>query len=137
MKRNVLQVEYYNMIIEGNLYAASTMLSIISKVGISLLAYKSVLLDANRTQFTLYALRNEEMHDALRNEGLDVNGPFPGLFVHGDDVPGALAEIFCELAKADVQIEESNGIANINGGYGVVLYLSKADVERAYRAVQG
>lgn len=135
MKVKVLMAEYYKIIIEGSA-AATKMLTVISKVGVSLLAYKSVLLEGKRTEFTLFAMKSKEMYKAIKNEGLDVNGPIPGLFIHGDDVPGALAGIFNKLAKANIVIEESSGIANINNGYGVVLYLSKTEVEKAYEILK-
>jgi hypothetical protein len=132
MKVNVIVAEYYEIIIEEGAAAATKMLSIISKIGISLLAYKSVSLGENKTKFTLFALRSKEMYTLIKNERLEVNGPFPGLFLNGDDVPGSLADIFYKLAKENIRILESSGIANINNGYGVVLYLNKGDVEKAY-----
>jgi hypothetical protein len=132
MKVNVLKAEYYNVIIKDELSAAKKMLSVISKVGISLLAYKSVALGQKMTKFTLFAKKNVEMYTEIKNEGLEIDGPFPGLFIQGDDVPGALADIFDKIEKANIIINESSGIADINNGYGVVLYLSKTDVEKAY-----
>ncbi len=115
MEAKVLQAEYYTVVIEDGSGAANRMLSVISKIGISLLAYKSVSLGRKRTQFTLFAVRATEMSAAMRKEGLAVDGPFPGLFVEGEDVPGALADIFARLARADIVVEESSGIANIKG----------------------
>jgi hypothetical protein len=133
MKVNAIIAEYYEIIIEEGAAAATKMFSIISKIGISLLAYKSVSLGENKTKFILFALKSKEMYTIIKNEGLEVNGPFPGLFLNGDDVPGSLADIFKKLAKENIRIVESCGIANINNGYGVVLYLNKGDVEKAYK----
>lgn len=137
MKVNAVRAEYYTVIIEDGMHAAAKMLAVVSKVGISLLAYKSVAMAANKTMFTLFARRDREMAQAIRNEGLETSGPFPGIFIHGDDESGALADIFGRLARSGIIVKESCGIADINGGYGVVLYLDDADVEKAFLALSG
>ena len=131
----VLQAEYYHVIVDDDSDSAARMLALVSKAGISLLAYKSQSEAGNKTTFTLFAVKSEEMSTAIKNEGLDVKGPFPGVFIQGDDVPGALADIFGRLAKADIVVEESCGIANIKDGYGVVLYLRERDLGKAYEVL--
>ena len=52
--------------------------------------------------------------------------------VKGDnDESGALADIFEKLSQADIDVGESSGIADINGSYGVILYLEQEDCEKA------
>jgi hypothetical protein len=75
------------------------------------------------------------MSNEIIKEGYAAEGPFPGLFIDGDDVPGALADIFKKLSKKRIKVIESFGIANINNGYGVVLYLNSEDIENAYNVL--
>jgi hypothetical protein len=135
MEIDVIEAEYYNVVVDDDSGAATKMLAIIAKIGVSLLAYKSISMENKKTRFTLFAIKSKEMSSSIKKEGLAVEGPFPALFVHGDDVPGALAGIFERLAEEDIVVKESSGIANINNGYGVVLYFNKDDVERAYTAL--
>jgi D-Tyr-tRNAtyr deacylase len=48
---------------------------------------------------------------------------------------GALAEIYQKLSQASIPVGESSGIADINGGYGVLLYLKEEDCEKAMTAL--
>jgi hypothetical protein len=136
MKVHAIKAEYYEVVIDDSFGAAEKMLSVIAKVGISLLAYKSVSIGSNTTKFTLFAVKSNDMSDAIRKEGFQVEGPYSGLFIDGEDVPGALADIFKKLRSNKIRIIESSGIANINNGYGVVLYLDKDDIEKAYSVLK-
>lgn len=67
--------------------------------------------------------------------GLKLDGPYSAIIITGDEKPGALAEIYSKLFQAGIQIEESSGIAHINEGYGVVLYLKQEDCDKAMAAL--
>jgi hypothetical protein len=136
LKLHLLKTEYYQVLITDDSHAATKMLSCIAGTGISLLAYKSMYLGNKQTRFTLFSMKTDEMIKAVRSKGHQIDGPYPGLFVAGDDIPGALADIFDKLAEKDIIIEESSGIANINNGYGVVLYVNEKDIDRAYDALK-
>jgi hypothetical protein len=131
MKFDITKAEYYNIIVDDDVGAASKMLSAISEIGISLLAYKAETLASKKTRFTLFSLKSIEMSTALKNRGFEFDGPYPGIFVKGDDIPGSLAEIYHKLEYARIVVKESSGIANINRAYGVVLYLDDEDCDRA------
>lgn len=135
MKFNPVITEYYNVFIDQDSDAANRMLSCISGTGISLIAYKSKYVAGEGTVFTLFSLKTDEMIGAVTSKGYRIDGPYPGLFVEGDDIPGALAEIFQRLADRNIIINESSGIANINNGYGVVLYVPEKDIATAYTAL--
>jgi hypothetical protein len=135
MNLKVVKSELFNIDKDESSIAPSEMLETIAKLGISLLAYKSEKTSTAKIKFSLIAQRSTEMARAINNAGFDVEGPIPCLYIFGDDVPGALASIFRKLEKANIKIIESNGIANINNGYGVVLYLEKDDIEIAYTAL--
>jgi len=135
MKTNVIKAEYYNIIINDSFGATEKMLECVAKMGISLLAYKSKQNESGETIFTLFALKSKEMANTINENGYQINGPFSALFIEGADVPGALGDIFSRLEKNKITIKESSGIANINHGYGVVLYLNKEDNDRAYDAL--
>lgn len=76
------------------------------------------------------------MNDGAKKAGLTIDGPHSALLVQGDDKSGALADIYEQLAQADITVYESSGIAGIKGGYGVVLYVKQEDCERAMAVLQ-
>ena len=49
---------------------------------------------------------------------------------------GAWADIYEKLSQADIHVNESSGIADINESYGVILYLEREDRERALAALE-
>ncbi len=69
--------------------------------------------------------------------GLELDGPHSALLIEGDDESGSLADIYQQLAQAEIHVTEASGIADINAGYGVMLYLQPGDCEKALAALEG
>jgi hypothetical protein len=136
MALDVKSVEYYNITVEGHIGEGSQLLSVFAGVGVDLLAFKAVPLDPMHTRFTLVPEDGSKMNVGAKKAGLNLDGPHAALLVQGDEKPGALAGIYETLAQVDIPVSESSGIAHINGGYGVVLYIKPEDNERAMAALQ-
>jgi hypothetical protein len=77
------------------------------------------------------------MSTAAKKSGLEIDGPHPALLIEGDDQSGALADIYEKLSQANITVNESSGIAGINGGYGVILYLDEEELEKAMAILDG
>lgn len=131
MALDIRQVEYYNVTVGDHAGEGSKLLALFAGVGVNLLAFKAVPLAPKRTQFTLFPNDGQKMVDGAKRAGLELDGPHSALLIEGDDESGALADIYEKLAQADIQINESSGIADIKGGYGVVLYLTPQDCNKA------
>lgn len=129
-------VEYYNTTIDNHSGEAFKLLSVFSGVGISLLAYKSKPGKSNQSLFTLFPNDSSKMTECAKNTGLKLDGPYSALLIKDDDDSGALADIYEQLSMANITVNESSGIADINGGYGVVLYLDPGDCEKAMTALK-
>ena len=129
------KVEYYNITVQGHITEGSKLLTTIADAGVDFLAYKAIPLDPKRTQFTLFPIDGSKMTAGAIKAGLKLDGPYSAVIITGDEKPGALAEIYRKLFQAGIQVEESSGIAHINGGYGVVLYLQQEDCDKAMAAL--
>jgi hypothetical protein len=127
--------EYYNIIVQGHIAEGSKLLTTIADAGVDFLAYKAIPLDRKRTQFTLFPIDGSKMTSGAIKAGLKLEGPYSAVIITGDEKSGALAEIYRKLSQAGIQVEESSGIAHINGGYGVVLYLKQEDCDKAMAAL--
>jgi hypothetical protein len=136
MAFDIKRVEYYNMTVEGHAGEGSKLLSAFADVGVNLLAFKAVPLEPMRTQFTLFPDDGLKMNDGAKKAGLNLDGPHSALLIQGDDESGALADIYEKLSQADINVYESSGIANIKGGYGVILYVKQEDCEKAMAALK-
>ena len=129
------KVEYYNITVQGHITEGSKLLTTIADAGVDFLAYKAIPLDPKRTQFTLFPIDSSKMTAGAIKAGLKLDGPYSAVIITGDEKPGALAEIYRKLFQAGIQVEESSGIAHINGSYGVVLYLQQEDCDKAMAAL--
>jgi len=132
----IKRVEYYNTTVEDHAGEGSKLLSLFASVGVNLLAFKAVPLEPKRTQFTLFPNDSLKMTDGAKKAGLELDGPHSALLIQGDDESGALADIYEKLSQAAIQVDESSGIANIKGSYGVILYIKQEDCEKAMAALK-
>ena len=131
MALDILQVEYYNITVEDQIANASKLLSTIAGAGVDFHAFKAIPVKPNRTQFTLFAKDSSKMTDGAKKSGLELDGPYFALLIKGDEKSGALADIYKKLSRAGIQVDEACGIADINAGYGVILYLKQEDCGKA------
>jgi hypothetical protein len=137
MALDIEKVEYYNITVEGHVGEGSKLLSVFAGVGVNLRAFKAVSVEHMRTQFSLFPDDSLKMKDGAKKAGLNLDGPHPALLIKGyDDESGALAYIYEKLSRADINVHESSGIANIKGSYGVVFYLKQEDREKAMAALE-
>lgn len=136
MEFDIKKVDYYNVTAEGHAGGEARVLSAFAGAGVNLLAYRAVPAGSGRTRFSLFPNDSAKMIAGGKQAGLELDGPHAALLIWGDDESGALADIFDKLSIAGIVVSESNGIANINGGYGVVLYIRQEDSEKALAALQ-
>ena len=129
------KVEYYNIVVRGHIAEGSRLLTTIADAGVDFLAYKTIPLDQDRTQFTLFPVESSKMTAGAVKAELNLDGPHYAIIITGDEKPGALAEIYRKMSQEGIQVEESSGIAHINDGYGVVLYLKQEDCDKAVAAL--
>ena len=138
MSLKIKHLEYYNVIVNDHASGGSQLLSTIASAGVSLFAYTSVSLGSARTRFTLFPGDGSQMVESTQEAGVKLDGPHPALFVKEEeqDESGDLAGIFEKLSRSNIQVNGSHGIADINGGYGVVLCLKQEDMEKAMAALK-
>ena len=101
MALDILQVEYYNITVEGQITHASQLLSTIAGTGVDFHAFKATPVKPDRTQFTLFAKDSSKMTEGAKTAGLELDGPYSALLIKGDEKAGALADIYEKLGKAD------------------------------------
>ena len=136
MALDIAKVEYYTVTVDGHAAEGFEMLSVFAGAGVDLLAFKAVPVDHNRTQFSLFPDDSKKMTDGAKESGLALEGPHPALIIKGDDdESGALGRIYEKLAQAGVTVYESSGIAHVWDRYGVVLYLTPEECEKALAAL--
>ena len=136
MAFDVERIDYYTMTVAEQVGDGSRLLSVFAGVGVDLLAFKAVSLAPGGARFTLFPRDGSKMTEGARKAGVELDGPRPALLVKGGEKPGAWARIYEKLSQAKVPVREASGLAHINGGYGVILYLEPEDCERAAAALK-
>jgi len=137
MALEIKKVEYFNITIGGNAGEAYRLLSTFADVGVSLLAFKAIPVENNRTQFSLFPNDSSKMKDGAKKAKLNLDGPHAALIIKSNsDEPGECAGIFKKLSHVNINVYESGGIADIKDSYGVVLYLKQEDCEKALAALK-
>ena len=136
MALDILQIEYYNITVDGQIAKAAELLSIVAGAGVDFHAFKAIPVVSDRTQFTLFAKDTSTMTEGAKKSGLELEGPYSAILIKGDEKAGALAEIYKKLSQAGIQVNEACGIADINAGYGVLLYLKQEDCDKAMRVLK-
>jgi hypothetical protein len=131
MALEILQVEYFKITVEGKIAEASKLISTIAEAGADFHAFKAVPVKPDKTQFVFFAKDSSKMTTGAKKSGFELDGPYAALLIKGDEKAGALAEIYDKLSRAGIQVDEACGIADINAGYGVILYLERADRDKA------
>ena len=131
MALDIIQVEYYNITIKGQITNASDLISTIVGAGVDFHAFKAAPVEPDWTRFTFFAKDSSKLSNGAQKSGLRLDGPYSALLIKGDERSGALADIYRKLSQAGIQVDEACGIADINAGYGVILYLQQEDCARA------
>ncbi len=127
--------DYFIFVIENQ--QIDKFLSLIGEAGVNQLAFKSKLIDSNNTEFTIFPNNNDSLITGSAKAGITPTGPFPAIIIKSNtDEPGELANIFSLLAKEGIDVIEASGIADIDGHYGVVLYLKESDRDSALKALK-
>ena len=72
---------------------------------------------------------------ALKAAGIDAGVPTPTFYVTGSDRRGALAEHLDKLAKAGLNVGAAHAIADSSGGFGGLIYVDQANLQRAATAL--
>jgi hypothetical protein len=129
------RVQYFYSTVPDTPGEGYKLLSQLAERGVNLLAFTAVPVGPLRTQLTLFPERPEQLAEAARKAGMQLDGPNPALLVMGEDRLGALAEIHERLFEARVNVYASTGVTDGRGGFGCVLYVRPEELERAAPAL--
>ena len=136
MAFRIRRVDYFYSTVKDQPGEAYKLLSLLSSLGINLLAITAVPFGPMNTQLTIFPEDTGKLRNEAQKAGLKLDGPQPAFLVQGDDELGALAEVHMKLYEANVNIYASSGVADGKGSYGYVIYVRPDDYERAVAALK-
>ena len=136
MAFRIRRVDYFYSTVKDQPGEAYKLLSLLSSLGINLLAITAVPFGPMNTQLTIFPDDAGKLRNEAQKAGLKLDGPQPAFLVQGDDELGALAEVHMKLYEANVNIYASSGVADGKGSYGYVIYVRPDDYARAVAALK-
>jgi len=136
MAFRIRRVDYFYSTVKNQPGEAYKLLSVLSSLGINLLAITAVPFGPMNTQLTIFPEDAGKLRNEAQKAGLKLDGPQPAFLVQGDDELGALAEVHMKLYEANVNIYASSGVADGKGSYGYVIYVRPDDYARAVAALK-
>jgi len=136
MAFKIRRVDYFYATVKDQPGEAYKLLSILTGLGINVLAITAVPFGPMITQLTIFPEDTGKLRSEAQKFGLHLDGPQPALLVQGDDKLGALAEVHMKLFEANVNVYASSGVADGKGSYGYIIYVRPDDYERAVAALK-
>ena len=136
MPSTVRRVQYYHVMVRGELDDAYALLTHLAEQGVNLLALHTVPMGPGTTQLTLFPDESMHLVNAARAAGLALEGPHTAILVQEEDKVGALAQLHTRLQKSGAHVYASTAIVDGKGYFGYVLYLREGDVDRAMAALR-
>ena len=135
MATEVRKVEYFYCNVQDQPGEAYKLLNLFADVGVNLVAFSAVPSGLLNTQFTLFPEDSEKLKAEAINASINIQGPVPALFIHGDDELGVLSDIHKKLFDAGVNVVASTAITDGKGGFGYVVYLRTEQFKSALEAL--
>ncbi len=131
----IRKVDYFYTTVQDLPGEAYKLLSLLSTIGVNLLAFTTVPMGPTTTQLSIFPEDSLKMSDTAKKAGLKLDGPHSAFLVQGDDALGALVSIHERLYEARVNVFASSGVSDGKGGYGYLLYVRREEYERAASAL--
>lgn len=135
MAYTVRRVDYFYLTVEDHPGEAYKLLSMLSTMGVNLLAFTAVPAGSMRTQLTIFPADTSTAMDAAKKAGIVIDGPQLAFLVQGDDELGALSAVHEKLFQAHVNVSASNGVTDGKGSFGYIIYVRPNEYEMAARAL--
>ena len=137
MAFSIRAADYFHASLAERSGAANELLTLLAGEGVNLLAFTKVPTGPEQSQLTLFPEDSPKLAAVARHAQLPLDGPYRALLVRGDDELGAIGKILDTLARANVEVYSSSGIADGKGSFSYVVYVKPDHVDAAMSALEG
>lgn len=101
----------------------------------NLLAILAFPVEPGRTQVDLVPEDPDSFVKIARRIGLAIHEPKMAFLIQGTDRAGAMADVLARLGSEGINVRASCGVASGGNRYGILLWVSPADVQAAAGAL--
>jgi hypothetical protein len=135
MADTVRGVEYYYVTVADAPGEGQRILASLKDSGVNLLAFLGFPLGGGQSQIDLVPEDPESLKEASERAGVTLSEAKRAFLIQGDDRVGAVAETTAKLAEANINLTAAAATGAGSGRYGMILWVSPADYERAADAL--
>jgi hypothetical protein len=128
------RVEYYYVTVPDRPGEGKRVLSALKQSNVNLLAYLGFPSGDGNSQLDLVPENANALKQAAGKAGLKLSDSKWAFLIQGDDRAGAVADTLAKLADANLNVTAASA-ATAGGNYGLVVWVSPSDYERAARAL--
>ena len=130
----VQSVDYYYVTVPDVPGEGQRILSAFKDSGVNLLAFLGFP-EGGQSQLDLIPEDPEALKRAAEEAGVTLSEAKRAFLIQGDDRVGAVADAMEKLAEANVNVTAAAAAGAGSGRYGMIVWVSAADVQRAAEAL--
>jgi hypothetical protein len=130
MADTVRSVDYYYVTVPNEPGEGQRILTALKASGVNLLAFLGFP-EGGQAQLDLVPEDPEALKTAAEQVGVTLSEAKRAFLIQGDDRVGAIADTMAKLAEADINVTAAAATGAGAGRYGMILWVSAADVEEA------
>jgi hypothetical protein len=130
MADTVRGVDYFYVTVPDTPGEGQRVLSALKASGVNLLAFLGFP-EGGRAQLDLIPEDPDALKAAAEQAGVTLSEPKRVFLIQGDDRVGAVADTMAKLAEANINVTAAAAVGAGSGRYGMILWVSRADVEKA------
>jgi hypothetical protein len=134
MADTVRGVDYYYVTVPDTPGEGQRILSALKDSGVNLLAFLGFP-SGGQSQIDLVPEDAQALRDAAEQAGVTLSEAKRAFLIQGDDRVGAVADALGKLAEANVNVTAAAAAGAGSGRYGMILWVSEADYDRAANAL--
>jgi hypothetical protein len=130
MADEIRVVEQYSASIVNKVGEGARVLVALRDAGVNLIAFWGYKHGAGRAQLEFIPEDSATFVDAAKQAKLRLRKS-AALYIHGDDRPGAIADILAKLAGARINVVAVQAVCGGGGSYGTIVFLPEAAARKA------
>jgi hypothetical protein len=134
MADTVRGVDYYYVTVPDTPGEGQRILSALKERGVNLLAFLGFP-SGGQSQIDLVPEDPQALREVAEQAGVTLSEAKRAFLIQGDDRVGAVADALGKLAEANVNVTAAAAAGAGSGRYGMILWVSEADYDRAASAL--
>jgi|SRR5215468_789150 len=135
MTDSIRRVDSYSLEVADKPGEAYRVLSWLEEAGVRLVYFNAYPVGDHKAKIDLVVEDPAGLAQAAASHGLPPLGRTPAFMVSGSEGPGRVAQVMRNLADARVNVHAATGTVQ-RGSYGLILWITPADLEAALRALR-